>query len=64
MPYLSGQTPNIGDRVKHRGGKTGTVTHVQLNYPSFAGRDAISVKFDDGSAVATAVADEYTRILS
>jgi hypothetical protein len=62
MPYTDGCTPTVGDRVKHQGGKTGTVTYVQLNYPSFSGRDAVSVKFDDGSSVAISLADEYTLV--
>lgn len=60
MPYNCGKSPEKGDRVRHRGGETGTVTWVQLNYPSLAGRDAVAVKFDNGSAVGLAAADEYT----
>lgn len=60
MPYTCGKSPEEGDRVRHRSGKTGTVTSVQLNYPSFAGRDAVAVKYDDGTAVGVAAADEYT----
>lgn len=62
MPYLSGETPKERDRVRNRSGKSGTVTHVELNNPSTPGHDVISVKFDDGSAVAVSLADEYTRI--
>ena len=61
MPYLSGETPQNGDRVKNRKGEVGTVTWVQLNYPSTPGHDAIAV-FDNGMAVGVAMADEYTLI--
>jgi len=64
MPYRDGGIPTKGDQVRHVGGKSGTVTWVQLNYPSFSGRDAVSVKFDDGSSVGVSVADEYTLVSS
>lgn len=60
MPYICGKSPEKGDRIRHRGGKTGTVTWVQLNYPSMPGHDAIAVKFDDGSAIGIALAADYT----
>ena len=62
MPYPDGSTPEVGDRVKHQAGKTGTVLHVQLNFPSTPGHDAVGVKFDDGSSVGVSLADEYTLL--
>ena len=40
--------PKVGDHVKTADGRTGVITHVQLNYPSMPGHDAVSVKWDDG----------------
>jgi hypothetical protein len=62
MPYKDGSTPTEGDRVRSQRGKTGTVTQVQLNYPSLPGHDALSIKFDDGSHIAISAADEYTFV--
>ena len=62
MPYTCGKSPEKGDRVTHRGGKIGTVTWVRLDYPGMPGHDVIAVKFDDGSAVGIALAEDYTLI--
>ena len=61
VPYLSGETPKVGDRVKHADGQTGEVTNVQLNFHSTSGADVVSVKFDNGMYVSVSRADEYTR---
>jgi hypothetical protein len=61
MPYASGEIPELGDHVKHmKNGRTGTITHVQLNTASLGGRDQVSIKWDDGGiGIAVSVADEY-----
>jgi len=63
MPYASGETPIVGDRVKTSAGRTGVVTWVQLNYPSTPGHDAVSIKWDDGgTGIGVAMADEFILV--
>lgn len=60
MPYASGEEPKVGDHVKTAAGHTGVITHVQLDYPSMPGHNAVSVKWDDGGVgVGISVAAEY-----
>ena len=60
MPYASNETPMAGDHVRTATGRTGVVTHVQLNYPSMPGHDAVSIEWDDrGIGIGVAAADEF-----
>jgi hypothetical protein len=62
MPYETGETPAVGDHITKRG-RLGIITHVQLRYPSFAGRDAVGIRWeDDGTEVAVNVADEFRLV--
>jgi hypothetical protein len=61
MAYESGETPKVGDHVRQAGGRTGTVTDVQLEQGHLRGEDQISVKWDDGGVgVGMALAREFT----
>ena len=64
MSYSDGNTPAMGDKVKRqKDGKVGTVTHVQLNYPTTPGHDNIGFKPDDGSiGVGNSLAVEHILI--
>src|SRR5271169_4177316 len=45
MPYMSGETPEVGDYVKNKWEQPGTVTAVQ---GSTSGHEQISIRWDDG----------------
>lgn len=64
MAYSDGNTPELGDRVKHlASGKIWRVTSVQLGAGNTVDDDQISVESDDGSVgVGVAVADEYELV--
>lgn len=64
MSYSDGNTPAVGDKVRRqKDSKVGTVTHVQLNYPTTPGHDNIGFKPDDGSiGVGNSLAVEYILI--
>jgi hypothetical protein len=60
MPYESGETPKVRDRVIHKTGRMGMVTDVQLEQGHLKGEDQISVKWDDGGVgVGMALAREF-----
>jgi len=61
VPYDDGNTPIVGDRVRHTSGTTGTVYSVQLNAGNTPGHDQVAVKWDKGSS-AMHIADECTLI--
>jgi len=64
MAYSDGNTPELGDRVRHlASGKIGRVANVQLTAGDTPGHDQISVEPDDGSVgVDVALADEYELV--
>ena len=64
MAYSDGNTPELGDRVRHlASGKIGRVTNVQLSAGNTPGHDQISVESEDGSVgVGVALADEYELV--
>jgi hypothetical protein len=47
MPYKKKEGPQIGDRVRHLGGRIGTVTYIDIRGRNM-GRDIVAVRFDDG----------------
>lgn len=60
MPYASGETPEIGDHVIYRNGKTGKITAANLNQGHLRGEDSVRVQFDDGSiGIGNALASEF-----
>ncbi len=63
MPYVNGQTARVGDYVTHiETGKTGRVTHVNLNSAQVGGADQIHVSWDDGSVGSeNSLADEFEQ---
>ena len=51
MPYSSGETPVIGDYVRHaQSGATAEVTHVRADPTSPSPREQITVEWDDADA--------------
>jgi hypothetical protein len=63
MPYADGNTPIVGDHVRHLTGKEGPVTRVHLDAGNTPGDDQVSVEWDDGSVgLGVSRADEYVRI--
>ncbi len=64
MPYQSGETPMMGDHVRHRSGSLGVVKHVDLhpgNMPP--GNEQVSVEWDDGGVgLSASLAAEYTLV--
>jgi hypothetical protein len=62
MPYESGETPAVGDKVRHvKGGRSGIITNVALNQGHLRGADSVSVEWDDGGVgIGNALADEFT----
>jgi hypothetical protein len=51
MPYASGETPVIGDYVRHaQSGAKGEVTHVRADPISPSPREQITVEWDDADA--------------
>jgi hypothetical protein len=63
MPYESGETPEIGDHVRHRSGKLGKITAVMLNQGHLRGEDAVRVMWDDGSVgIGNALAAEFSLV--
>jgi hypothetical protein len=60
MPYVGGETPEVGDYVKNEWEQPGTVTRV---HTAQDGEEHISIKWDDGGIdLLFASADEYTLI--
>src|SRR5271170_3019947 len=45
MPYMSGETPEVGDYVKNKWEQPGTVTAI---HGSTSGHEEISIRWDDG----------------
>jgi len=61
MPYGSGEAPKIGDHVKNQWGQPGTVTAVVA---AQAGRELVSIRWDDGGAQVPLKAAEQLTLLS
>lgn len=64
MAYSDGNTPELGDRVRHlASGKIWRVTNVQSSAGNTPGDDQISLESDDGSVgVGVALAHEYELV--
>lgn len=66
MPYAGGEIPKVGDTVRHKSGKVGTVFELDLqtDHTPKNGKIAderIKVKFDDGTS-ATTLASEFKLV--
>ena len=61
MPYASGGAPLVGDYVKNRFEQLGTVVEVKFA-PMSAGKDLVSVRWDDGGDSSLTPATEFTLI--
>ena len=60
MPYVGGETPEVGDYVKNQWEQPGAVTRV---HAAQDGQERISVKWDDGGIdLPFASAEEFTLI--
>ena len=60
MPYLSGETPTVGDYVKNEYDQPGMVTRIHLAHD---GQEYINVKWNYGGvSVLSASAAEFTLL--
>jgi hypothetical protein len=46
MPYASGETPEVGDRISDQEGRVGTVTHIN---PGPRNPTELTIRWDDGT---------------
>jgi hypothetical protein len=61
MPYVSGETPEVGDYVKNEWEQPGTVTRV---HAAQDGQERINIKWDDGGVVLPLAFAEEFRLVS
>jgi hypothetical protein len=62
MPYVGGETPEVGDYVKNQWEQPGTVTRVHSKQD---GQERISIRWDDGGVdLLLGLAEEFTLISS
>jgi hypothetical protein len=60
MPYVGGETPEVGDYVKNQWEQPGTVTRVHVAQD---GQERINIRWDDGGIdLLLAFAGEFTLI--
>ena len=60
MPYVGGETPEVGDYVKNQWEQLGTVTRVQATQGAL---ERINVRWDDGGFdLPLAFAEEFTLL--
>jgi hypothetical protein len=60
MPYASGETPEMRDRISNRAGRIGTVTRITLNLRKLP---ELTIRWNDGIVgILYPVAEDFTLI--
>ena len=60
MPYASGETPEMGDRISDKKGRVGAVTRITINLGKLS---ELSIRWNDGIVgILYPVAEDFTLI--